>query len=91
MNDILIYPNESYQIIGACFEVYREKGCGFLEPVYQECLANEFVIPPFRVFRVFRSCPPLSAPSASSCLKKFPLVLLIPHFRKRIGPSARPS
>src|SRR5262249_45930961 len=25
-----------------CFEVYNEKGCGFLEPVYHECLAIEF-------------------------------------------------
>ena len=38
----LIYKKESYAIIGACFEVYNEKGCGFLEPVYQECLAIEF-------------------------------------------------
>ena len=38
----IIYKNESYSIIGACFEVYNEKGCGFLEPVYQECLAIEF-------------------------------------------------
>jgi len=27
--------------MGACFEVYREKGCGFLEAVYQECLELE--------------------------------------------------
>lgn len=38
----IIYKKESYTIIGACFEVYNEKGCGFLEPVYQECLAIEF-------------------------------------------------
>ena len=38
----LIYKEESYAITGACFEVYNEKGCGFLEPVYQECLAIEF-------------------------------------------------
>jgi Uncharacterized conserved protein len=38
----IIYKKESYSIIGACFEVYNEKGCGFLEPVYQECLAIEF-------------------------------------------------
>lgn len=38
----IIYTQESYAIIGACFEVYNEKGCGFLEPVYQECLAIEF-------------------------------------------------
>jgi GxxExxY protein len=38
----IIYKQESYAIIGACFEVYNEKGCGFLEPVYQECLSIEF-------------------------------------------------
>jgi GxxExxY protein len=38
----IIYRNESYAIIGACFEVYNSKGCGFLEPVYHECLAIEF-------------------------------------------------
>ena len=37
----LLYEDESYAILGACFEVYKEKGCGFLEPVYQECLAIE--------------------------------------------------
>ncbi len=38
----IIYKEESYAIIGACFEVYNEKGCGFPEPVYQECLEIEF-------------------------------------------------
>ena len=38
----IIYRDESYKIIGACFEVYKAKGCGFTEPVYQECLALEF-------------------------------------------------
>lgn len=28
--------------MGACFEVYKEMGPGFLEAVYQECLAKEF-------------------------------------------------
>lgn len=37
----IIYKDEAYKIIGACFEVYNEKGCGFLEPVYQECLEIE--------------------------------------------------
>lgn len=37
----LVYGEEAYAILGACFEVYREMGCGFLEPVYQECLARE--------------------------------------------------
>lgn len=43
MND-LIYKNECYRIIGACFEVYKEKGCGFLEAVYQECIEIELRI-----------------------------------------------
>ena len=38
----IIYRKESYKIMGACFEVYKEKGCGFTEPVYQECLEIEF-------------------------------------------------
>lgn len=38
----IIYKEESYAIVGACFEVYNDKGCGFLEPVYQECLGIEF-------------------------------------------------
>ena len=37
----LLYRNECYQVVGACFEVAREKGCGFLEAVYQECLELE--------------------------------------------------
>jgi GxxExxY protein len=37
----LLYPEESYQIMGACFEVYKEKGCGFLEAVFQECMELE--------------------------------------------------
>ena len=40
----IVYKEESYAIIGACFEVYKEKGCGFLEAVYQECLEIEFEI-----------------------------------------------
>jgi GxxExxY protein len=38
----IVFREESYKIIGACFEVYKEKGNGFLESVYQECLALEF-------------------------------------------------
>ena len=38
----IVFKEESYSIMGACFEVYREKGCGFLEAVYQECLEREF-------------------------------------------------
>jgi len=38
----ILYPDESYKIIGACFNVYKAMGCGFLENVYQECLEIEF-------------------------------------------------
>ena len=41
MSEEILYKEESYKIVGACFEVYREKGCGFLESVYQECLEIE--------------------------------------------------
>ena len=37
----IIYAEESYKITGACLEVYKEKGCGFLEAVFQECLQLE--------------------------------------------------
>lgn len=37
----LLYEEESYAIRGAAFEVYGVMGCGFLEPVYQECLEKE--------------------------------------------------
>jgi GxxExxY protein len=40
----LINEAETYRILGACFEVYKEKGCGFLEAVYHECLEMEFSI-----------------------------------------------
>ncbi|HET7536601.1 MAG TPA: GxxExxY protein, partial [Candidatus Didemnitutus sp.] len=40
MKDV-VYADECYKIIGACFEVYKEKGSGFLEAVFQECLAIE--------------------------------------------------
>lgn len=40
MTDILC-KDESYALVGACFEVYKQKGCGFTEPVYQECLQIE--------------------------------------------------
>ncbi|MEO0056086.1 MAG: hypothetical protein RLZZ50_2033 [Verrucomicrobiota bacterium] len=41
MSKELILRDECYAVMGACFEVYKEKGCGFLEAVYQECLEIE--------------------------------------------------
>ncbi len=38
----ILYKEENYRIMGACFEVYSDKGNGFLEDVYQECLGIEF-------------------------------------------------
>ncbi|MDR1964634.1 MAG: GxxExxY protein [Planctomycetaceae bacterium] len=40
----IIFKEESYDIQGAVFEVYRQMGSGFLEEVYQECLEREFKI-----------------------------------------------
>lgn len=41
MSDI-IYKEESYQIIGKCFEVHNNLGPGFLEIVYKDPLEYEF-------------------------------------------------
>ncbi|WP_332871639.1 GxxExxY protein [Flavobacterium selenitireducens] len=38
----IIYPSESYKIVGALFEVHRQLGSGFLEIVYKEALEYEF-------------------------------------------------
>ena len=38
----VLFKEESFAIQGAIYDVYREIGNGFLEAVYQECLAIEF-------------------------------------------------
>jgi GxxExxY protein len=40
MNEI-VCADECYKIIGACFEVCKEKGRGFLDAVFRECLELE--------------------------------------------------
>ena len=54
MSDLL-FPKESYDIIGAAIEVHRQLGCGFTEPVYQEALAEELSMRkiPFEREKVF--------------------------------------
>ncbi len=44
MEKKIIFKEESDPIIGACFEVYKEKGNEFLEAVYQECLSIKFAL-----------------------------------------------
>lgn len=39
----LLLEEEAFRVRGAVFEVRREMGSGFLEAVYQECLAREFL------------------------------------------------
>lgn len=38
----IIYKEESYKIIGICFEVHNNLGPGFLEIVYKDALEYEF-------------------------------------------------
>ena len=45
----IVFPDESYRIMNACFSVYNFMGCGFLESVYQECLEIELN----RTFRIY--------------------------------------
>ncbi|MDZ7742709.1 MAG: GxxExxY protein [Bacteroidota bacterium] len=37
----IIYKKEAYEIIGACMEVHKELGNGFLEAIYHEALMRE--------------------------------------------------
>lgn len=38
----ILFKDESYMIIGACMEVHKKLGSGFLESVYAEALEVEF-------------------------------------------------
>ena len=39
-----IYKDEGYQLMGAAFEVYNERGYGLAEEIYQECLEIELAL-----------------------------------------------
>ena len=39
MGDEILYPDESYALVGAAIEVRKELGLGLLEPIYQEAYA----------------------------------------------------
>lgn len=39
-----ILKDETYKIIGACMEVHKVLGNGFLEAVYQDALEQEFIL-----------------------------------------------
>lgn len=41
MSDDLLYRDEVYRIVGACMAVHKDKGNGFVEPVYQDALEIE--------------------------------------------------
>ena len=42
-NHNLLFPQESYDIVGAAMKVHEILGCGFTEKVYQDALAVEFI------------------------------------------------
>ncbi|HEY1750408.1 MAG TPA: GxxExxY protein [Caulobacteraceae bacterium] len=62
----LLFADEAFRIQGAIFEVSRQMGIGFLEAVYQECLALEFAergVP-------FRAMPSLALQYKSRALRQ---------------------
>jgi GxxExxY protein len=40
---VIIFKDESYKIIGTCFDVHNELGLGFQEIVYKDALELEFI------------------------------------------------
>ena len=41
MSDPIPFKDEVFQIIGACMAVHSDKGNGYSEPVYQDCMQIE--------------------------------------------------
>jgi GxxExxY protein len=41
MADELLYRDEAFRLVGACMAVHKDKGNGFVEPVYQDALEIE--------------------------------------------------
>jgi GxxExxY protein len=41
MSESILYKEEVYLINGACMAVHTEKGNGYVEPVYQDCMEIE--------------------------------------------------
>jgi len=62
----ILFKDESFQIQGAIFEVYKTIGSGFLESVYQVCLSKEFTS---------RNIPFVDQPEISISYKGEPLSL----------------
>jgi GxxExxY protein len=44
MADELLFRDEVYRIIGACLAVHKDKGNGFVEPVYQDAMEIELEV-----------------------------------------------
>jgi GxxExxY protein len=59
----ILYKAESFEIMGACFDVYKAMGSGYLEAVYQECLQIELAnrqipfVPFARLPLIYRGVP----------------------------------
>ncbi len=43
MSESIIYKEEVFRIIGSCMSVHSDKGNGYVEPVYQDCMEIELV------------------------------------------------
>jgi GxxExxY protein len=58
----ILFKEESYSVMGACFEVRNEMGSGFLEDVYHEAMIREIWI---------REIPFVSKPKMPIYFKEF--------------------